>query len=121
MTATEASHLQGLLETKRVELEGLIRNREAIAVDAVADVLDQIQHASEREMAMRHLERDSIHLSEVRAALDRIRLGTFGICQECEDLISVKRLTALPWTALCLVCREAAERNRTSPDALTAE
>ena len=93
-----------------------MRNREAIAIDPAADVLDQIQHASEREMAIRNLERDSFHLSEVRGALNRIRIGTFGICGDCEELISLKRLAALPWTASCLVCREAADRNRTSPD-----
>jgi DnaK suppressor protein len=102
-------------------LEGLLRDREAIAVSSAADMLDQIQHASERDMAMRLFERETQTLVEVRAALDRITLGTYGICLDCEEDISPKRLAALPWTASCLACREAADRSRTLPDGLAEE
>jgi DnaK suppressor protein len=38
-------------------------------------------------------------------------LGTFGICLDCEGEISMKRLTAVPWTTSCITCREAVDRN----------
>ena len=110
MTATEINRFGGILQARQAELEALLRDREAIAVNSAADMLDQIQHASERDMAMRIFERESLTLMEVRAALDRIRLGTFGMCLECEEDISPKRLAALPWTSSCLTCREAADR-----------
>jgi DnaK suppressor protein len=74
-----------------------------MAVDSSADMLDQIQHATERDMAIGNLERESDRLLEVRGALRRIHLGTYGICLDCEEEISPKRLVALPWTSLCLV------------------
>jgi DnaK suppressor protein len=77
-------------------------------------MLDQIQNAQERDMAMGNLERGSARLSEVRAALQRIQLGTFGICADCEEEISMKRLVAVPWTTSCLACREASERSQIS-------
>jgi DnaK suppressor protein len=49
-------------------------------------------------------------LREIRAALQRIDRGSFGICLNCEEGISAKRLAAVPWTALCIVCQEAADR-----------
>ncbi len=115
MRPTELAHLRGVLEARQAELEDLLCNHEVIAVDLSADMLDQIQHASERDMAIRNLERESTRLREVRAALRRIRLGTFGICLDCEEKISLKRLTAVPWAASCLGCREAADSSQTWP------
>jgi len=46
----------------------------------------------------------------VRAALDRIRLGAFGVCPGCDKDIGVKRLAAVPWTSSCIVCQNAEDR-----------
>jgi DnaK suppressor protein len=45
-------------------------------------------------------------LKQVDAALGRIERGTFGICLECEDPISIKRLEAVPWARYCMRCQE---------------
>lgn len=108
----EREQMRCTLEARQAELERLVRNRDAIVVDSSADVLDQIQRTSEREIAIGNLERESERLHEVRAALRRIDLGTYGICLDCNEEISINRLAALPWTASCLVCREAADGNR---------
>ena len=112
MTTDELANFRSVLEARQTELEALLRNREVIAVNLNSDVLDQIQHAQEREMAIGNLERASARLSEVRTALQRIQLGTFGICAECEEEVSMKRLAALPWATLCLGCREIADRTQ---------
>lgn len=116
MTAAELSQLRGVLERSQADLERMLRNRDGLAVESNADVIDQIQHATEREMAIGNLERDSARLGEVRAALGRMDEGTYGVCVECEEEITPKRLRAVPWTASCLVCREAADRQQASPD-----
>jgi DnaK suppressor protein len=41
-------------------------------------------------------------LIQVRDALQRIRLGTFGKCVDCGRQIDDRRLNAVPWTAYCL-------------------
>jgi DnaK suppressor protein len=114
MTTKELANFRSVLEARQSELESLLRNREVIAVNLNSDVLDQIQHAQEREMAIGNLERASARLSEVRTALQRIQLGTFGVCVECEEEVSMKRLAALPWATLCLGCREIADRAQAS-------
>jgi DnaK suppressor protein len=72
-----------------------------------------VQHAAERELAIRNLDRESNLLRNVRAALRRIDEGTFGVCLHCEEDISPKRLAAVPWTAFCIQCQEIADRNQT--------
>jgi DnaK suppressor protein len=48
--------------------------------------------------------------TNVRAALGRIAHGTYGKCLDCDEEISHKRLTAVPWATLCIVCQESADR-----------
>jgi len=112
MTKTELSKFKKILETKRDELEQIVRKRDAIAIEKSADALDEVQHAAERELAIRNLDRESQLLRSVRAALQRIDEGSFGICLHCEEEISPKRLAAVPWTSLCIQCQEQADRNR---------
>ena len=56
------------------------------------------------------IDRESLQLREIRAALERVANGSYGVCLNCEEDISPKRLSAVPWTALCIVCQEAADR-----------
>lgn len=45
-------------------------------------------------------------LSEIDAALERIREGNFGLCVRCGRPISQERLQALPHAALCKACAQ---------------
>jgi DnaK suppressor protein len=49
-------------------------------------------------------------LKKIERALLKIDEGTFGICEECEEPISIKRLEARPETTLCIRCKEDQER-----------
>jgi len=40
-------------------LERIVRNRDAITIEKSADALDEVQHAAERELAIRNLDRES--------------------------------------------------------------
>ena len=99
MTKSELKKFKTTLAARESELEGLIRNREAAAIETSADALDQIQHAVERELALGTLARESSGLRETRAALRRVDDGSFGICMDCEEEINLKRLAAVPWAA----------------------
>jgi RNA polymerase-binding transcription factor DksA len=51
-------------------------------------------------------------LRDVRAALLRIRDGSFGTCIHCEWAINPRRLAAVPWAPLCIECQEAADHDK---------
>lgn len=112
MTKNEVNRFKSVLENKRAELESVVRNREAIAIEKSPDALDEVQHAAERELAIRNLDRESSLLRNVRAALRRIHDESYGVCMHCEEEISPKRLAAVPWTPYCIRCQEMADRNR---------
>src|SRR5512135_3848497 len=94
MTKSELSRFRKVLEARQSELAKVLRNREGIVIEKSPDALDEVQHAAERELAIRNLDRESQLLRNVRAALRRIDEGTFGVCAHCEEEISPKRLAA---------------------------
>jgi DnaK suppressor protein len=112
VTKTEMNKFKKILENKQDELERIVRNRDAITIEKSADALDEVQHASERELAIRNLDRESNLLRNVRLALRRIDDESFGICMHCEEEISPKRLAAVPWAPFCIQCQEQADRNQ---------
>ena len=112
MTKTELNKFKKILENKQDELERIVRNRDAITIEKSADALDEVQHAAERELAIRNLDRESNLLRNVRSALRRIEEGSFGTCLHCEEEISPKRLNAVPWAPFCIQCQEQADRNQ---------
>jgi DnaK suppressor protein len=119
MTKNELKKFRALLDARQTELEKLTRNREGLAIETSPDELDRIQHATEREIAVGNLERDSVLLRDVRAALRRIETDMFGLCLNCEDEISPKRLRAVPWAPSCIVCQEATDRASNNPGNVT--
>lgn len=112
MTKSELNKFKKILENKQDELEQIVRNRDAITIEKSADALDEVQHAAERELAIRNLDRESNLLRNVRSALRRIEDGSYGTCLHCEEEISPKRLNAVPWASYCIQCQEQADRNQ---------
>jgi RNA polymerase-binding transcription factor len=108
-SANELSRLRGLLEARIAELERATRERDGIVVEPSPDQVDEVQRASERALAISNVDRDSKQLRSARAALRRLREGTFGTCEQCEQEIHPKRLVAIPWTSLCIHCQEEAD------------
>jgi DnaK suppressor protein len=112
MTQRELKGFRSVLGAKETEWTNAVRKREGIAIETNSDVLDQIQHATERELELDRLERESNLLRDVRAALRRIDIDMFGFCLHCENEISPKRLAAVPWTPFCITCQETADNER---------
>jgi DnaK suppressor protein len=109
MTKSELNKYRNALEARHAEIMQLVRNRDGIAIERSSDALDEVQQATERELAIRNLDRDSNVLRKVRGALRRIAEGDFGVCLHCEEDISAKRLAAVPWAAFCIRCQEIAD------------
>jgi DnaK suppressor protein len=112
MIRSELNKYRNVLQAQQAELVHLVQNRDGIAIEKSPDALDEVQHATERELAIRNLDRESNLLKNTRAALRRIEDGSFGVCLHCEEDISPKRLVAVPWAAFCIQCQEIADRNQ---------
>lgn len=101
-----------ILETKLKEAAATGGLRDSIRIHQVADPVDMTQQAAEREMAVRSLDRESALVRRLRSAIERVDDGSYGVCMECDEDISSKRLAAIPWAELCIHCQEAADRSQ---------
>lgn len=99
------------LKRKEADLSRVLRGRDGIAIEKSADPMDEIQYASERDLVIRNVDRESALRRQVKAALRRIDDGSFGTCIECDSAISSKRLAAIPWAARCIQCQNAADED----------
>ena len=66
--------------------------------------------AFEQTVSLSLLENDHQRLEEISAALDRLKNGNYGRCEECGDSIAIERLRAVPYARLCIDCARRAEQ-----------
>jgi DnaK suppressor protein len=78
--------------------------------DDLPDEMDLASSEYLQSFTFRLRGREKTFLKKIDHALVKIDEGTFGICEECEEPISIKRLEARPETTLCIRCKEDQER-----------
>jgi DnaK suppressor protein len=107
MKEADADKYRTLLIAKRKEIVAQSPRREDLWIVQSNEQIETVQLAGQREFAARALERGRKSLIQIGAALRRIEDGVFGICLDCEEPISPKRLAAAPWATYCLQCQES--------------
>jgi len=98
----------------REEIIGQMRQRDVsaqeIGQNGIQDIGDESATISNRHLLMSLSENERAKLIEVDEALDRIKDGTFGICEECGEPIALKRLEVIPNARYCIQCMENLEK-----------
>ncbi len=106
----DPANYRQLLESKAEEVRHSMSAQKAAQVVARLDV-----PSDEGDLSQQHheewifLNRNTIDmklLREISDALHRIEHDSYGICMECEEAISTKRLNAVPWARYCVTCQE---------------
>ncbi len=67
---------------------------------------DRSQQLDAREVLSREITRLNLKLLALRETVDRIKIGTYGICRHCEESIPVNRLQAMPEATACVNCAD---------------
>jgi len=70
---------------------------------------DQASDAQEREKAYHMASSEGRLLYHIDEALQRIKEGTYGLCQACGKKIQNTRLEVVPHARLCIECKKAEE------------
>jgi DnaK suppressor protein len=66
--------------------------------------------AIETDIDGRIIEQQRAELNEIEIALGKIKAGTYGICEMCEEPIGKERLIVKNFARFCISCREINER-----------
>jgi len=100
----------------RKALAGDLSMLKELRAQASGDVVDAALDSVQDEISSQLAEVESRELSKIEYALDRMRIGQYGICEGCGCNIPMARLNALPYATYCIKCQREAERQgATSP------
>jgi DnaK suppressor protein len=91
--------------TLRAEADQLALDRDPgdVQFDEESGQGDSMNVERERDLALSAQALASIE--EIDKALEKIVVGTYGVCEKCNENIPKERLKALPYAALCVKCK----------------
>jgi DnaK suppressor protein len=70
------------------------------------DMADQADGNNEVHIQLKLKQTDAKILQAIEEALARLDKGVYGTCRDCGEPISPARLHAIPWTRVCITCKE---------------
>ena len=70
------------------------------------DMADQATGNNEVHIQLKLKQTDAKILQAIEEALGRIEEGTYGTCRDCGEPVAEARLNAIPWTRVCISCKE---------------
>ena len=98
-----------LVQEIRQQLGQSVTDEQQRRLEAAMDSGDQALVDFEREMGISLQEMRNRERQLIDDALDSVDEGTYGMCADCGEEISEKRLHALPFARLCVECQSKRE------------
>ena len=80
------------------------------SADHLSDPLDRAVLDAERGYTLRIRDRESVLIKKIRASLEDIEDGVYGICDTCGRNIAIERLKARPVARHCIRCKTRQEQ-----------
>ena len=109
MKKSELTQHNKALLAKKQDIESTIGKKGLTGrsgTDGHGDFADRSAAANEEEISIQLKQTDAKLLRAIEDALSRVEAGTYGVCVDCEEEISAARLGAVPWTKVCIRCKE---------------
>ena len=101
--------LAGLKRRFVTELLSRLSQCTATASEEPTELLDVVADSENDELTARVAEADAEKISQIEDALEMLRRGKYGVCENCGKPIRKRRLKAIPFATLCIRCKEAQE------------
>jgi RNA polymerase-binding transcription factor DksA len=92
------------------QLDGLLTVRDGGGVTPLADPMEEVRVAGDREIDFATRSRLVERAHRLAEALELLETGEYGVCEECGEDIAPARLEWLPEARTCVGCQERRER-----------
>ena len=104
----DLQHYKDALVRKRSEIlaSGGIKPLQNETNSRQGDLADQASGNNEVHIQLKLKQTDAKILQAIEEALVRIEKCTYGACRDCGQPIAPARLAAIPWTRVCIDCKE---------------
>ncbi len=106
-------NMRVMLASQRQRLVSVVQSTQAQMAEKSGDLPDISDRASEGfedELAVGLMAIEAAQLDDINEAIERIDLGTYGLCVDCQKAVPKKRLEVLPFAKRCLPCEGQSER-----------
>ena len=114
MNKKDLKRFKSILEEQKrqilVQAKKTLTEEASFDTDDLPDEIDLASSEYTQSMIFRLRDREKFLLAKIDKALARIENGTFGICEKCEEEISMKRLEARPIATLSVEAQERHEK-----------
>lgn len=102
----------GSFNPRQVLLDLLSSIKVGRSIEAIekGDEIDLATDEISRELDAKISMRQAKQVKEIEEALERIKHGDYGICEDCGETIPEQRLRLFPAARLCVRCQEDADR-----------
>lgn len=111
MSELNLEEIKDKLISEKENILGKLSNKNLSIDDSeMPDPVDLAVTNYSKNVMLSVSENESRQLMLINEALERIEDDEYGLCQNCEEEIIVKRLNAVPWARYCLACQELDER-----------
>ncbi len=109
---TEPKRKPGSFNPKQVLLDQLADMKLGRGIDAIekGDEIDLATGEISRELDAKISMRQHKQVKEIEDALERIKYGEYGMCEDCGENIPEQRLKLFPAARFCVRCQEEADR-----------
>lgn len=94
----------------RKALAGDLSSLKELREQSSGDMLDAALDSAQDEISSQLAEVESRELTQIENALERMRNGTYGICEVTGKPIPLARLQALPYATMCIEAQREAEQ-----------
>ncbi len=95
---------------KYQELIGINKKELNSLFEDIGDEADIALNVLEQEISRELSDTQRTFINLILEALEKIKKGEYGICEKCGEMISKKRLRALPWAKYCIGCQSNIEK-----------
>ncbi|MFM9059855.1 MAG: TraR/DksA family transcriptional regulator [Planctomycetaceae bacterium] len=102
----------------RAALAGDLTLLRELRSESPGDVIDAAYDSAQDEINSQLAEVESRELAGIENALDRMKAGSYGLCEVCNGKIPMARLHALPYATMCIDCQRELERSGASAESL---
>ncbi|MGD0626578.1 MAG: TraR/DksA family transcriptional regulator [Thermodesulfobacteriota bacterium] len=105
--------LSDMREKQIAEISENLVPESLTASSDIGDLVDQAGDERDRELSLLLTGRDKEKLAAINEALEKLKEGTYGVCEECGDKIGQGRLKVMPLAKYCVTCQSNLEREMT--------
>ncbi len=100
---------EDLIKEAKKEIRKFKEGEKKQIVESVLDDADLSFVDLSEDISLKQLSAHRDTLIKIDEALRKLKEGTYGLCEDCGDEISVQRLKIIPFATLCRDCQEKKE------------